>query len=71
MICDVRSAGSPATYYWSYSLDQKTWTSAPDSLKSRVTIFGLTPGQNYYFRYHTLTRKGTSDVSQAVSLLVK
>jgi hypothetical protein len=51
VICDVKSAGRPATYYWSFSLDQKTWTSAPDSLKSKVTISGLTVGQIYYFRY--------------------
>ena len=71
VICDVKAVGIPATYYWSFSLDQKTWTSAPDSLKSKVTISGLTVGQLYYFRYHTLTPKGASDPSQTVSFLVK
>jgi hypothetical protein len=71
VIANVKSAGRPATYYWSYSLDQKTWISAPESIKSKVTISGLTPGQTYYFRYHTLTRKGVSDVSQVVNFLVK
>jgi hypothetical protein len=69
--CEVRAPGIPTTYYWSFSVDQKIWSNAPDSMTAKVTITGLTPGQLYYFRYRTMTRKGTSDFSQYVSLLVK
>lgn len=71
VICDAKAAGMPATYYFAFSLDQKTWTSVPDAMTSKITIAGLTPGQTYYFRFRTLTRKGLSDFSQVVSLLVK
>jgi hypothetical protein len=71
VVCDVKAPGIPATYYWGFSLDQRGWTSAADSMTARVTIAGLTPGQTYYFRYRTLTRKGMSDFSQIVSFLVK
>jgi hypothetical protein len=71
VVCNAKSPGIPASYFWSYSLDQKVWTSVPMTLKSKVTISGLTPGQTYYFRYYTVTRKGTSDPSQVFSLLVK
>jgi hypothetical protein len=61
---------SQATFYFQYSLDQKTWMSAPDSMKASVTITGLTTMQLYYFRYRTLTRAGLSDFSQVVVLAV-
>ena len=60
-----------AVYYWEYSLDQKTWTSATESFKATAEIAGLTPGQTYYFRFRGLTLKGKTDYSQVVSLIVK
>jgi hypothetical protein len=71
VVCDVKAPGIPATYYWSFSVNEKDWISAPDSMTAKITIAGLTPGQTYYFRYRTLTRKGMSDLSQIVSFLVK
>jgi hypothetical protein len=71
VVCSVKASGIPTTYYWFYSLDQKSWTSAPDTMTSKVTISGLTPGQLYYFRFRTLNRKGLTDLSQVVSFLVK
>jgi FlaG/FlaF family flagellin (archaellin) len=69
--CRAKAPGIPANYFWSYSLDQKTWTSVPEAMKSTITITGLTPGQVYYFRYYTMTRKGTGNLSQTVNLMVK
>ncbi len=71
VVCRAKAPGIPANYFWSYSLDQKSWTSVPQAMKSTITISGLTAGQTYYFRYYTTTRKGQSDLSQVVNLLVK
>jgi hypothetical protein len=59
-----------AVYMWQFSLDQKNWTSVPQSMKAKVTVSGLTPGQVYYFRFSAETRKGPVDFSQIVSLMV-
>ena len=59
-----------ATYFWEFSLDQKIWTSAPETMRARLLLTGLTPGQVYYFRFRAHTRKGPVDYSQVVSLLV-
>jgi len=69
--CKAKSAAKDATYYWFYSLDQKTWTSVPEQMQTTITISGLTPGQTYWFRYRALTRKGMGEYSQSFSLLVK
>ncbi len=71
MVCDVKAPGIPTTYFFSYSLDQKIWTSAPESTRSRITITGLTPGQTYAFRYRTFNHKGMSDFSQFITFIVK
>ncbi len=60
-----------AVYYWEYSLDQRTWTSAAEGFKSTTEITALTSGQMYYFRFRGLTRKGRTDHSQVVSMIVK
>ncbi len=57
------------TYYWEMSVDSKVWTKLPDTLKSTTTVSGLTPGQTYYFRFHTLSRAGESDYSQIISFI--
>ena len=72
VVCTAKAVAKQATYYFSYSVDQKSWISTPDSMKSKITILGLTPGQTYYFRFRALTRKGgMSDYSQIVSFIVK
>jgi hypothetical protein len=60
-----------ATYYWQYSLDGKTWTSCPDTMKASIIVAGLTAGQTYSFRFRTLTRAGASDFTQVVTHLVR
>jgi hypothetical protein len=69
-VAKVPFPGVPTTYFWSYSLDLKIWTSAPEAVKCQTTISGLTVGQTYFFRYYTVTRKGTSDLSQIVHFVV-
>ena len=71
VVCDAKAVARDATYYFCYSMDEKSWVSVPEGMKSKVTISGLTPGQTYYFRFRALTRKGMSDPSQIVSFLVK
>jgi len=66
----LRVAGI-ATYYWVFSTDQKNWSSAPETMKARLLLTGLTPGQTYYFKFRALTRKGPVDYSQIVSLFVQ
>jgi hypothetical protein len=67
----AKAVAAVATYYWQYSLDGKTWTSCPDTLKAEADVSGLTTAQTYSFRFRTLTRAGASDFSQIVTHLVK
>jgi hypothetical protein len=66
----AKSVGPSSTYYWEYSADGKIWLKAPDTLKGKTTISGLTPATTYSFRFRALTRKGPVDYSQVVTLLV-
>jgi hypothetical protein len=67
---DARAVARDASYYWQWSLDMKNWVSLPETKKASTTITGLTPATTYYFRFRALTRKGMTDWSQDVSLLV-
>jgi hypothetical protein len=67
---DAKAVAREASYYWQYSLDGRSWTSVPETLKHVTVISGLTSATVYYFRFRALTRKGMLDWSQVVSLLV-
>ena len=67
----AKAAGHSAAYDWQYSTDQKTWTTVPMTLQSKTGIAGLTSGTTYFFRVQPLTRTGTENWSQIVSLMVK
>jgi hypothetical protein len=67
---DARAVAPGASYYWQWSTDMKTWVSLPETKQASTTITGLTPATTYYFRFRALTRKGMTDWSQDVSLLV-
>jgi hypothetical protein len=67
---DARAVTADASYYWQWSTDMKSWVSVPETKKASTTITGLTPATMYYFRFRALTRKGMTDWSQDVSLLV-
>ena len=71
MLLIALAVARATTYYWAWSLDQKSWTSAADTTKARTTIAGLEPGSLVYFRCRALaTKTGTTDWSQIVSLIV-
>jgi hypothetical protein len=70
VVLDALRVAAVAMYFWELSLDQKVWSSAPETMKSRLVVTGLTPGQIYYFRFRAQTRKGPVDYSQIVSLMV-
>jgi hypothetical protein len=68
----AKAAAKKAAYNWQYSIDQKTWTSLPQTLKAKTGVSGLTSGTTYYFRSQALTPKGgVGDWGQMISLLVK
>ena len=72
VVLSAKSAGKKAAYNWRYSLDQKTWTSLPQTLKAKTGVSGLTAATTYYFRSQALTPKGgEGDWGQIVSFLVK
>ena len=67
-----KSAGKKAAYNWRYSLDQKTWTSLPQTLVSKTGVSGLTPATTYYFQCESQTVKGgEASWGQIVSFLVQ
>jgi hypothetical protein len=67
---DAKAVSPDASYYWQWSTDMTSWVSLPETKKASTAITGLTPATTYYFRFRALTRKGMSDWSQIVSLLV-
>ena len=71
VVLDAKAVAPSASYYWQFSLDGKTWTSVPETMKSVTVISGLTPGQTYYFHFRALTRRGMRDWSQVVTLIVR
>jgi hypothetical protein len=64
-------AAAKACYTWQWSTDEKVWTTLPQTMVATTTVSGLTPATVYYFRYRVRTRKGESDWSQIISILVK
>ena len=59
-----------ATYFWVFSTDQKNWSSAPETMKAKLLLTGLTAGQTYYFKFRALTPKGMGDTSDPRAELV-
>jgi hypothetical protein len=66
----VKAVAHRASYDWQYSVDQKTWVSAPSTLQSKTSIPGLTPATSYFFRSRGMTKAGVGNWSQVVSLLM-
>ena len=58
-------------YGWQMSVDQKTWTNLPTTLKASTVVSGLTAGTVYYFRVQTQTVAALSDWSAIVSILAR
>ncbi len=66
----AKAVATRASYEWQYSIDQKTWTSAPSTLQARTDILALTAGTAYCFRVRGVTKAGEGNWSQVVSLLM-
>jgi hypothetical protein len=67
----AKALAARASYQWSWSMDGKSWTLLPATLKARTTVSGLTVGALCYFRVRGVTKTGEGDWSQTVALLVK
>jgi hypothetical protein len=64
-------AGNRAGYEWAYSTDGKrTWVSLPFTVQASTTVSGLQPGTTVPFRYRAVTKDGTGDWSEPVSIIV-
>jgi hypothetical protein len=70
VVTRVKSRGHGTTYWFASSSDGKTWVVAPASRKATFVFTGLPAGATSWFRFQTLTKKGLSDWSQPISLLV-
>lgn len=66
----AKAAGHRASYEWQYSINQKTWTTAPSTLQAKTDVGGLTPATTYFFRVRPVTKDGEGNWSQVVSLIV-
>jgi hypothetical protein len=66
----AKRAGDRAGYEFQYSTDAKTWIDAPTTLRSKITLLGLTRGLVYSFRVRVVSKDGPGSYSQVVSLLV-
>lgn len=65
----AKALKSKVAYQWQMSVDQKTWTDLPGTVKATTSVANLTPGTIYYFRFRTLTVAGLSDWSTVASLI--
>lgn len=66
------TAGHRASYEWEYSADGGVnWLPMPPTLRASTALEGLTPGTTVMFKYRSLTSKGVSDWSAAITATVK
>ena len=66
----VLHPGTEASFNWQYSSDGVRWIDEKSTTQSSRPIDNLTPGVLYFFRYSILTRDGTSDWSDPITLRV-
>jgi hypothetical protein len=66
----ARAETTRASYEWQYSLDGELWVSLESTMQASQDVPALVPGKMYFFRYRSLTKAGTGDWSQVVSLRV-
>ena len=59
------------TYDWQWSQDQKAWTTVPSTVQAHTIINGLPVAVTVYFRHRTVTKAGTSDWGQSISIQVR
>jgi hypothetical protein len=66
----ARAVARKASYEWQYSTEAESWTNAEATLRVTTTLFGLTPGTRYFFRFRAQTNEGMGDWSRVISLIV-
>jgi hypothetical protein len=66
----ARAEGTRASYDWQYSPNRGTWLSLKSTVQANQQAYGLVPGRVYFFRCRSLTKAGTGDWSELVSLLM-
>ena len=60
-----------ASHEWEVSTDGgKTYAAAPSTLQAKTTLVGLQPGQIVLVRHRAVTKQGSLDWSQPVSVVV-
>jgi hypothetical protein len=70
VVARVKSRGKGTTYWFASSSDGKTWVVGPAGRKATFAFTGLPAVATSWFRFQTLTKKGLSDWSQPISLIV-
>ena len=72
VVLAAKAAAKVATYLWQMSDDGgRTWTDLPSTIQAKTKVSSLVPGRTYSFRYRALTRRGTSDAVDPVSIIVQ
>ena len=67
----AKAPAGRASHEWEVSTDGgKTFTAAPSTLQAKTTLIGLTPGQIVLVRHRAVTKAGSGDWSQTVSVVV-
>ena len=66
----AKAAGKRASHDWQYSLDGKSWLSAPSSVQAQTTIGNLQTGVVTYFRHRSVTKAGPADWTAPIAVLV-
>jgi hypothetical protein len=68
----ARAVAKVATYGWQMSEDGgTTWIDLPKTNQAKTAVSNLVPGRTYWFRFRALTRKGTTDGCDPVSIIVQ
>jgi hypothetical protein len=66
---DAKAFKGQGSYQWQMSLDGKTWSGLPGTVKASTVVSGLTAATIYYFQVRTLTAAGLSAWSTIVSII--
>jgi hypothetical protein len=72
VLLTAKAVAKVATYHWQMSEDEcKTWIDLPKTMQAKTKVSNLVPGRTYWFRFRALTRRGLTDWSDPVSIIVQ
>ncbi len=66
----AKAAAGRVANEWQYSVDGKTWTSAPATASAQTTIGNLQTGVLTYFRHRPVSKAGPADWTAPISVFV-